>query len=188
MWIRVTRHPTSLFLPGDGIKTSESTERHRIYFFHVTFDSNKNTDQKENFSITLKSSPSLSVHSSIASPLSKKGVADGTKTRKVKTTHLLRIDEHDFTMRPAFAGKHPQLLLFSDQPADICPLILSLCICITLTDWIRHSSSAVRADTLCLSRYEHWCSPCAEPEVWLLVVYSGLFFPPVSFPTRLPNL
>nr|XP_019947146.1 PREDICTED: gamma-aminobutyric acid receptor subunit rho-2-like [Paralichthys olivaceus] len=36
-------------------------------------------------------------------PLTKK-LSDGTKTRKVKTSHLLRIDDHDFTMRPAFAG------------------------------------------------------------------------------------
>ncbi|KAL6485713.1 hypothetical protein MHYP_G00051050 [Metynnis hypsauchen] len=36
------------------------------------------------------------------SPLSKK-VVDGTKTRKVKTDHLLRVEDHDFTMRPAFA-------------------------------------------------------------------------------------
>lgn len=40
----------------------------------------------------------------LASPLSKK-LLDGTKARKVKTSHLLSIDEHDFTMRPAFAGK-----------------------------------------------------------------------------------
>ncbi|XP_014876882.1 gamma-aminobutyric acid receptor subunit rho-2-like [Poecilia latipinna] len=36
-------------------------------------------------------------------PLSRK-IIDGTKTRKLKTSHLLRVDEHDFTMRPAFAG------------------------------------------------------------------------------------
>lgn len=48
----------------------------------------------------------------MASPLSKK-VADGTKTKKVKTSHLLRIDEHDFTMRPAFAGK-------TWDPGDTC--------------------------------------------------------------------
>ncbi|KAM7367528.1 hypothetical protein PAMP_013819 [Pampus punctatissimus] len=50
-------------------------------------------------------------------PLSKK-VADGTKTRKVKTSHLLRIDEHDFTMRPAFAAFvswRRQLLLQQQQ-------------------------------------------------------------------------
>ncbi|GLD73080.1 gamma-aminobutyric acid receptor subunit rho-2-like protein [Lates japonicus] len=38
----------------------------------------------------------------LGNPLSKK-IVDGTKTRKVKTSHLLRIDDHDFTMRPAFA-------------------------------------------------------------------------------------
>lgn len=44
------------------------------------------------------------VSSCLFSPLAKKA-SDGTKTRKVKTSHLLRIDEHDFTMRPAFAGE-----------------------------------------------------------------------------------
>lgn len=30
---------------------------------------------------------------------------DGTKSRKTKSEHLLRVDDHDFTMRPAFGGR-----------------------------------------------------------------------------------
>ncbi len=30
---------------------------------------------------------------------------DETKTYQEKSDHLLRVDDHDFTMRPAFAGK-----------------------------------------------------------------------------------
>ncbi|XP_024912811.1 gamma-aminobutyric acid receptor subunit rho-2 [Cynoglossus semilaevis] len=48
------------------------------------------------------STPPTEIHK-VGNPLAKKA-SDGTKTRKVKTSHLLRIDEHDFTMRPAFAG------------------------------------------------------------------------------------
>ncbi|XP_023250524.1 gamma-aminobutyric acid receptor subunit rho-2-like [Seriola lalandi dorsalis] len=29
---------------------------------------------------------------------------DVTKSRKMKTEHLLKVDDHDFTMRPAFGG------------------------------------------------------------------------------------
>ncbi|MGH0139226.1 UNVERIFIED_CONTAM: hypothetical protein FKN15_026225 [Acipenser sinensis] len=35
-------------------------------------------------------------------PLSKK-THDGTKTTKIKTEQLLRVDDFDFSMRPAFA-------------------------------------------------------------------------------------
>uniref|UniRef100_A0A671KWA8 GABA(C) receptor n=1 Tax=Sinocyclocheilus anshuiensis TaxID=1608454 RepID=A0A671KWA8_9TELE len=37
------------------------------------------------------------------SPLFKK-MLDQTKTHQVRSDHLLRVDDHDFTMRPAFAG------------------------------------------------------------------------------------
>ncbi|MCI4382966.1 hypothetical protein PGIGA_G00021090 [Pangasianodon gigas] len=37
-------------------------------------------------------------------PLAKKP-PDVTKSRKVKTEQLLRVDDHDFTMRPAFGGE-----------------------------------------------------------------------------------
>ncbi|KAL4623978.1 gamma-aminobutyric acid receptor subunit rho-2-like isoform X1 [Arapaima gigas] len=30
---------------------------------------------------------------------------DVTKSRKLKTEHLLQVDDHDFTMRPAFGGE-----------------------------------------------------------------------------------
>lgn len=30
---------------------------------------------------------------------------DVTKSRKTKTEHLLKVDDHDFTMRPAFGGR-----------------------------------------------------------------------------------
>lgn len=30
---------------------------------------------------------------------------DVTKSRKMKTEHLLKVDDHDFTMRPAFGGR-----------------------------------------------------------------------------------
>lgn len=39
-----------------------------------------------------------------SSPLAKKP-PDVTKSRKVKTEQLLRVDDHDFTMRPAFGGE-----------------------------------------------------------------------------------
>lgn len=54
------------------------------------------------------------------SPLFKK-VLDETKTHQVKTDHLLRVDDHDFTMRPAFAGK------------------IYVCVCVCLTGMIHDS-------------------------------------------------
>ena len=30
---------------------------------------------------------------------------DVTKSKKLKAERILRVDDHDFTMRPAFAGK-----------------------------------------------------------------------------------
>ena len=38
---------------------------------------------------------------------------DVTKTRKGKTEQLLRVDDHDFTMRPAFGGEEQVVLLTS---------------------------------------------------------------------------
>ncbi|KAI9517143.1 hypothetical protein NQZ68_008399 [Dissostichus eleginoides] len=60
-------------------------------------------------------------------PLSKK-VADGTKSKKLKTSHLLRIDEHDFTMRPAFAGEISELHERQVFPSEPC-------------SWVRGSTS-----------------------------------------------
>lgn len=42
--------------------------------------------------------------SSFSSSLTKKP-PDVTKSRKMKTEHLLKVDDHDFTMRPAFGGR-----------------------------------------------------------------------------------
>lgn len=46
-------------------------------------------------------------------------MVDGTKARKVKTSHLLSIDEHDFTMRPAFAGKLQELRELSNTVSGL---------------------------------------------------------------------
>ncbi|KAG8011032.1 Gamma-aminobutyric acid receptor subunit rho-2, partial [Nibea albiflora] len=69
------------------------------------------------------------------SPLSKK-VADGTKTRKVKTSHLLRIDEHDFTMRPAFAG--PAVPVGVDVQVESLDSISEVDMDFTMTLYLRH--------------------------------------------------
>lgn len=47
---------------------------------------------------------SLTLMFSSSSSLPKKP-PDVTKSRKTKTEHLLKVDDHDFTMRPAFGGK-----------------------------------------------------------------------------------
>ncbi|KAM9354166.1 gamma-aminobutyric acid receptor subunit rho-2-like isoform 2-T2 [Pholidichthys leucotaenia] len=68
-------------------------------------------------------------------PLSKK-VMDGTKTRKVKTSHLLRIDEHDFTMRPAFAG--PAVPVGVDVQVESLDSISEVDMDFTMTLYLRH--------------------------------------------------
>uniref|UniRef100_A0A3Q2D6W9 GABA(C) receptor n=2 Tax=Cyprinodon variegatus TaxID=28743 RepID=A0A3Q2D6W9_CYPVA len=68
-------------------------------------------------------------------PLSRK-TADGTKSRKLKTSHLLRVDEHDFTMRPAFA-----VLIVTLNPESVyapLPLSLSYLQDFTMTLYLRH--------------------------------------------------
>ncbi|XP_037605795.1 gamma-aminobutyric acid receptor subunit rho-2-like isoform X2 [Sebastes umbrosus] len=69
------------------------------------------------------------------SPLSKK-VADGTKSRKVKTSHLLRIDDHDFTMRPAFAG--PAVPVGVDVQVESLDSISEVDMDFTMTLYLRH--------------------------------------------------
>ncbi|XP_063352087.1 gamma-aminobutyric acid receptor subunit rho-2-like isoform X2 [Pelmatolapia mariae] len=69
------------------------------------------------------------------SPLSKK-VVDGTKSRKVKTSHLLRIDEHDFTMRPAFAG--PAVPVGVDVQVESLDSISEVDMDFTMTLYLRH--------------------------------------------------
>ncbi|XP_029903731.1 gamma-aminobutyric acid receptor subunit rho-2-like [Myripristis murdjan] len=69
------------------------------------------------------------------SPLSKK-VVDGTKTRKVKTDHLLRVDDHDFTMRPAFAG--PAVPVGVDVQVESLDSISEVDMDFTMTLYLRH--------------------------------------------------
>ncbi|XP_028295964.1 gamma-aminobutyric acid receptor subunit rho-2-like isoform X1 [Gouania willdenowi] len=68
-------------------------------------------------------------------PLSKKPM-DGTKTRKLKTSHLLRIDEHDFTMRPAFAG--PAVPVGVDVQVESLDSISEVDMDFTMTLYLRH--------------------------------------------------
>uniref|UniRef100_A0A4W4EKF5 GABA(C) receptor n=1 Tax=Electrophorus electricus TaxID=8005 RepID=A0A4W4EKF5_ELEEL len=68
-------------------------------------------------------------------PLSKK-VVDGTKTRKVKTNHLLRVEDHDFTMRPAFAG--PAIPVGVDVQVESLDSISEVDMDFTMTLYLRH--------------------------------------------------
>uniref|UniRef100_A0AAY4B7T5 Gamma-aminobutyric acid receptor subunit rho-1 n=1 Tax=Denticeps clupeoides TaxID=299321 RepID=A0AAY4B7T5_9TELE len=67
--------------------------------------------------------------------LSKKAV-DMTKTRKVKTDHLLRVDDHDFTMRPAFAG--PAVPVGVDVQVESLDSISEVDMDFTMTLYLRH--------------------------------------------------
>ncbi|KAM4529979.1 gamma-aminobutyric acid receptor subunit rho-2-like isoform 3-T3 [Fundulus diaphanus] len=67
--------------------------------------------------------------------LSKK-IIDGTKTRKLKTSHLLRVDEHDFTMRPAFAG--PAVPVGVDVQVESLDSISEVDMDFTMTLYLRH--------------------------------------------------
>ncbi|KAG5276551.1 hypothetical protein AALO_G00106980 [Alosa alosa] len=67
--------------------------------------------------------------------LSKKMV-DATKTRKVKTDHLLRVDDHDFTMRPAFAG--PAVPVGVDVQVESLDSISEVDMDFTMTLYLRH--------------------------------------------------
>ncbi|XP_068199302.1 gamma-aminobutyric acid receptor subunit rho-2-like isoform X1 [Antennarius striatus] len=68
-------------------------------------------------------------------PLSRK-VVDGTKSRQVKTSHLLSIDEHDFTMRPAFAG--PAVPVGVDVQVESLDSISEVDMDFTMTLYLRH--------------------------------------------------
>ncbi|XP_023203163.1 gamma-aminobutyric acid receptor subunit rho-2-like isoform X2 [Xiphophorus maculatus] len=68
-------------------------------------------------------------------PLSRK-IIDGTKTRKLKTSHLLRVDEHDFTMRPAFAG--PAVPVGVDVQVESLDSISEVDMDFTMTLYLRH--------------------------------------------------
>ncbi|XP_035278591.1 gamma-aminobutyric acid receptor subunit rho-2-like [Anguilla anguilla] len=69
------------------------------------------------------------------STLSKKMV-DVTKTRKVKKDHLLRVDDHDFTMRPAFAG--PAIPVGVDVQVESLDSISEVDMDFTMTLYLRH--------------------------------------------------
>uniref|UniRef100_A0A3Q3AKC6 GABA(C) receptor n=1 Tax=Kryptolebias marmoratus TaxID=37003 RepID=A0A3Q3AKC6_KRYMA len=67
--------------------------------------------------------------------LSKK-IMDGTKSQKLRTSHLLRIDEHDFTMRPAFAG--PAVPVGVDVQVESLDSISEVDMDFTMTLYLRH--------------------------------------------------
>ncbi|MBN3290295.1 GBRR2 protein, partial [Polypterus senegalus] len=68
-------------------------------------------------------------------PLSKK-TQDLTKTRKLKTEQLLRVDDHDFTMRPAFAG--PAIPVGVDVQVESLDSISEVDMDFTMTLYLRH--------------------------------------------------
>nr|XP_057926431.1 gamma-aminobutyric acid receptor subunit rho-2-like isoform X2 [Doryrhamphus excisus] len=71
----------------------------------------------------------------LGTPKSKKA-ADGTKTRRVKNAHLLQIDDHDFTMRPAFAG--PAVPVGVDVQVESLDSISEVDMDFTMTLYLRH--------------------------------------------------
>ncbi|CAL8395142.1 unnamed protein product [Arctogadus glacialis] len=79
--------------------------------------------RKKNHSRKKRWSTPVDTHK-LGQPLTKKP-ADGTKNRKVKTDQLLRVEDHDFTMRPAFAGEtsdsSPTPIDSSPTPIDSSP-------------------------------------------------------------------
>ncbi|XP_061785935.1 gamma-aminobutyric acid receptor subunit rho-2-like isoform X1 [Nerophis lumbriciformis] len=71
----------------------------------------------------------------LGTPKSKKA-ADGTKNRKVKSSHILQIDDHDFTMRPAFAG--PAVPVGVDVQVESLDSISEVDMDFTMTLYLRH--------------------------------------------------
>ncbi|XP_023666026.2 gamma-aminobutyric acid receptor subunit rho-2-like isoform X1 [Paramormyrops kingsleyae] len=61
---------------------------------------------------------------------------DATKTRKIRTEQLLRIDDHDFTMRPAFAG--PAVPVGVDVQVESLDSISEVDMDFTMTLYLRH--------------------------------------------------
>ncbi|MEQ2262012.1 hypothetical protein XENORESO_020123, partial [Xenotaenia resolanae] len=61
------------------------------------------------FRLTQEMSPTEGPSHKIGSPIFKRN-PDITKARGTKSEQLLRIDDHDFTMRPGFGGKKVNLL------------------------------------------------------------------------------
>uniref|UniRef100_A0A8C7CJB7 GABA(C) receptor n=1 Tax=Oncorhynchus kisutch TaxID=8019 RepID=A0A8C7CJB7_ONCKI len=69
-------------------------------------------------------------------PLTGKKIVDNTKSHKVKTDHLLRVDDHDFTMRPAFAG--PAVPVGVDVQVESLDSISEVDMDFTMTLYLRH--------------------------------------------------
>ncbi|XP_062857936.1 gamma-aminobutyric acid receptor subunit rho-2-like [Trichomycterus rosablanca] len=77
----------------------------------------------------------LETHSKHTPHLPKK-VVDGTKTRTVKTNQLLQVEDHDFTMRPAFAG--PAVPVGVDVQVESLDSISEVDMDFTMTLYLRH--------------------------------------------------
>ncbi|KAI7800085.1 putative gamma-aminobutyric acid receptor subunit rho-2 [Triplophysa rosa] len=73
-------------------------------------------------------------HHKHGNPLFKK--MDETKTHQVKSDHLLRVDDHDFTMRPAFAG--PAVPVGVDVQVESLDSISEVDMDFTMTLYLRH--------------------------------------------------
>uniref|UniRef100_A0A8C7D0I2 GABA(C) receptor n=1 Tax=Oncorhynchus kisutch TaxID=8019 RepID=A0A8C7D0I2_ONCKI len=69
-------------------------------------------------------------------PLTGKRMVDNTKSRKLKTDNLLRVDDHDFTMRPAFAG--PAVPVGVDVQVESLDSISEVDMDFTMTLYLRH--------------------------------------------------
>ncbi|XP_072554923.1 gamma-aminobutyric acid receptor subunit rho-2a [Paramormyrops kingsleyae] len=61
---------------------------------------------------------------------------DGTKSRKLKTDHLLHVDDHDFTMRPSFGG--PAIPVGVDVQVESLDSISEVDMDFTVTLYLRH--------------------------------------------------
>ncbi|XP_054590732.1 gamma-aminobutyric acid receptor subunit rho-2a [Nothobranchius furzeri] len=61
---------------------------------------------------------------------------DVTKSRRTKTEHLLRVDDHDFTMRPAFGG--PAIPVGVDVQVESLDSISEVDMDFTMTLYLRH--------------------------------------------------
>ncbi|XP_056151519.1 gamma-aminobutyric acid receptor subunit rho-2a [Lampris incognitus] len=61
---------------------------------------------------------------------------DVTKSRKPKTEHLLKVDDHDFTMRPAFGG--PAIPVGVDVQVESLDSISEVDMDFTMTLYLRH--------------------------------------------------
>uniref|UniRef100_A0A3B3WXZ1 GABA(C) receptor n=1 Tax=Poecilia mexicana TaxID=48701 RepID=A0A3B3WXZ1_9TELE len=78
---------------------------------------------------------SLTLMFSSSSSLPKKP-PDVTKSRKTKTEHLLKVDDHDFTMRPAFGG--PAIPVGVDVQVESLDSISEVDMDFTMTLYLRH--------------------------------------------------